>query len=286
MPHIRIPPDAEAIIDRAIAEDLLIGDPTTDILIPPDMRGSAEFVAKEPGVLAGIAVAAAVFTRIDPSVTADIRIQDGSRLNPNDRIAAVSGSMQSILKAERTALNFVRRLSGIASETAAYVRAVKGCPVRIVDTRKTTPGLRSLEKAAVRAGGGHNHRQNLGDGILIKDNHIQALAARGMSLADIVRKANTEKSHTINVEVEVENLDQANEALDAGAKILLLDNMPPNEMAAAVQAAKGRAVIEASGNITLSSVRAAAEAGVDIISVGALTHSAPALDISLDFAAE
>lgn len=286
MPLINIPPDAEAIIDRAIAEDLLIGDPTTDILIPPDMRGSVEFVAKEAGVLAGVAVAVAVFARIDPSITADIRVQDGSPLNPNDRIAAVSGSMQSILKAERTALNFVRRLSGIASETAAYVRAVKGCPVRIVDTRKTTPGLRALEKAAVRAGGGHNHRQNLGDGILIKDNHIQALAARGMSLADIVRKANAEKSHTINVEVEVENLAQANEALDAGAKILLLDNMPPNEMAAAVQAAKGRAVIEASGNITLSTVRAAAEAGVDIISVGALTHSAPALDISLDFAAE
>ncbi len=275
-------PDTEALIDRAISEDLLIGDPTTDILIPADMQGEAVFVAKEAGVLAGLDVALAVFKRIDDSLCANTLVEDGSELAAGQQLAFVSGGMRSILKAERTALNFVRRLSGIASETASYARAVEGYPVRIVDTRKTTPGLRALEKYAIRAGGGYNHRQNLGDGILIKDNHIEALRRLGMNLGDVVRKANREKSHTVNVEVEVEDLAQAQEALDAGAKILLLDNMHPEEMAAAVQAARGRAVIEASGNITLENVRAAAAAGVDIISVGALTHSSRALDISLD----
>ncbi len=275
-------PDTEALIDRAISEDLLIGDPTTDILIPADMQGEAAFVAKEAGVLAGLDVALAVFKRIDDSLCANTLVEDGSELAAGQQLAFVSGGMRSILKAERTALNFVRRLSGIASETASYARAVEGYLVRIVDTRKTTPGLRALEKYAIRAGGGYNHRQNLGDGILIKDNHIEALRRLGMNLGDVVRKANREKSHTVNVEVEVEDLAQAQEALDAGAKILLLDNMHPEEMAAAVQAARGRAVIEASGNITLENVRAAAAAGVDIISVGALTHSSRALDISLD----
>ena len=276
-------PDTEALIDRALSEDLSIGDPTTDILIPADMQGQAVFVAKEAGVLAGIDVALAVFKRVDASLHTDVVIVDGAHIKPNDMIAAVKGRMNSILKAERTALNFIRRLSGIATETAAYVRAVEEYPVRIVDTRKTTPGLRALEKYAIRAGGGYNHRQNLGDGILIKDNHIDALGSLGMSLGDVVRKANSEKSHTINVEVEVEDMAQVEEALAAGAKILLLDNMDPEEMAIAVRAAQGKAVTEASGNITLDTVRAAAASGVDIISVGALTHSAMSLDISLDF---
>ncbi len=276
-------PDTEALIDRALSEDLSIGDPTTDILIPADMQGQAVFVAKEAGVLAGIDVALAVFKRADASLHTDVVIRDGAHIKPSDMIAAVKGRMNSILKAERTALNFIRRLSGIATETAAYVRAVEEYPVRIVDTRKTTPGLRALEKYAIRAGGGYNHRQNLGDGILIKDNHIDALGSLGMSLGDVVRKANGEKSHTINVEVEVEDMAQVEEALAAGAKILLLDNMDPEEMAIAVRAAQGKAVTEASGNITLDTVRAAAASGVDIISVGALTHSAMSLDISLDF---
>ena len=276
-------PDTEALIDRALSEDLSIGDPTTDILIPADMQGQAVFVAKEAGVLAGIDVALAVFKRVDASLHTDVVIRDGAHIKPNDMIAAVKGRMNSILKSERTALNFIRRLSGIATETAAYVRAVEEYPVRIVDTRKTTPGLRALEKYAIRAGGGYNHRQNLGDGILIKDNHIDALGSLGMSLGDVVRKANSEKSHTINVEVEVEDMSQVEEALAAGAKILLLDNMDPEEMAIAVRAARGKAVTEASGNITLDTVRAAAASGVDIISVGALTHSAMSLDISLDF---
>ena len=275
--------DTETLIDRALSEDLSIGDPTTDILIPADMQGQAVFVAKEAGVLAGIDVALAVFKRVDASLHTDVVIRDGAHIKPNDMIVAVKGRMNSILKAERTALNFIRRLSGIATETAAYVRAVEEYPVRIVDTRKTTPGLRALEKYAIRAGGGYNHRQNLGDGILIKDNHIDALGSLGMSLGDVVRKANSEKSHTINVEVEVEDMAQVEEALAAGAKILLLDNMDPEEMAIAVRAARGKAVTEASGNITLDTVRAAAASGVDIISVGALTHSAMSLDISLDF---
>lgn len=277
-------PDAEALIDRALSEDLSIGDPTTDILIPDDMRGRADFVAKEAGALAGVDVALAVCKRVDGSLAVDAFMRDGAALKPGDVIARVSGRMASILKAERTALNFIRRLSGIATLTAAYVSAVEGYPTRIVDTRKTTPGLRALEKYAVRMGGGHNHRQNLGDGILIKDNHIQALAGLGMSLGDVVRKANSEKSHTINVEVEVEDMAQVEEALAAGARLILLDNMDAEEMAAAVAVARGRAVTEASGNITLKTVRAAAAAGVDIISVGALTHSSGALDISLDLA--
>ena len=279
-----ITPDTEALIDRALTEDLSGGDPTTDILIPPDMQGNAHFVAKQDGVLAGLDVALAVCKRIDPTLQTRVSLQDGAPLRPNDLIASVTGRMNSILKAERTALNFIRRLSGVATQTAAYVHAVQGCPVRIVDTRKTTPGLRALEKYAVTMGGGHNHRQNLGDGILIKDNHIQALADTGMSLADVVRKANREKSHTINVEVEVEDMAQVEEALDAGATLILLDNMDAEQMAIAVRAARGRAVTEASGNITLANVRAAAESGVDIISVGALTHSSAALDISLDIA--
>lgn len=277
-------PDAEALIDRALSEDLSIGDPTTDILIPDDMRGQADFVAKEAGALAGVDVALAVCKRVDGSLAVEAFMRDGAALRPGDVIARVSGRMASILKAERTALNFIRRLSGIATLTAAYVRAVEGYPTRIVDTRKTTPGLRALEKYAVRMGGGHNHRQNLGDGILIKDNHIQALAGLGMSLGDVVRKANSEKSHTINVEVEVEDMAQVEESLAAGARLILLDNMDAEEMAAAVAVARGRAVTEASGNITLKTVRAAAAAGVDIISVGALTHSSGALDISLDLA--
>lgn len=279
-----MPPDAEALIDRALSEDLSIGDPTTDILIPDDMRGQADFVAKEAGALAGVDVALAVCKRVDGALDVEAFMRDSAELKPGDVIARVSGRMASILKAERTALNFIRRLSGIATLTAAYVSAVEGYPTRIVDTRKTTPGLRALEKYAVRMGGGHNHRQNLGDGILIKDNHIQALAGLGMSLGDVVRKANNEKSHTINVEVEVEDMAQVEEALAAGARLILLDNMDAEEMAAAVAVARGRAVTEASGNITLKTVRAAAAAGVDIISVGALTHSSGALDISLDLA--
>ena len=277
-------PEIESLIDRALSEDLSIGDPTCDALIPPELQARAVMVAKSDGVLAGVDVALAVFRRVDPTLDARARLSDGSPLSPGDAIAAISGSATSIMMAERTALNFAQRMSGIATATRRYVDAVAGYDVRIVDTRKTTPGLRTLDKYAVRCGGGHNHRRNLGDGILIKDNHIQALRDDGLSLADVVRRAHANAPHTVRVEVEVESVEEAREALDAGAEILLLDNMAPTEMARAVELARGRAVTEASGGIDLDTVRDVAASGVDLISVGALTHSVRALDISLDFA--
>ena len=278
--------DIRDLIDSALAEDLGTGDPTTDILVSPDLTGRAVLIARDPGVLAGGDVAAAVFTQLDSDLHSVALIADGSRVAAGDPLAEVSGSVASILKAERTAVNFLQRLSGVATETRRYVDAVAGLRAQIVDTRKTTPGLRRLEKYAVRMGGGHNHRQNLGDGILIKDNHIQALALQGLRVGDVVRRALAGASHTIKVEVEVETIQQLEEVLDAGADLVLLDNMGPEQIEAAVNVAAGRAVLEASGGITLDTVRAIAETGVDIISVGALTHSAPAMNVSLDMVIE
>ena len=274
--------DILTAIDAALAEDVSTGDPTTDTLIDPDLTGEAHLATRDPGVLAGVDIAAAVFRRFDQSLDASPLIPDGSPLAAGDQLAQISGSMTSILKAERTAVNFLQHLSGIATETARYVEAVSGLPARIVDTRKTTPGLRKLEKYAVSMGGGHNHRQNLADGILIKDNHIEALALRGLSIGDVVRRAIAGASHTIKVEVEVETLEQLTEVLDAGADLVLLDNMDTDTMTAAVELVNGRAIVEASGGINLATVRPIAQTGVDIISIGALTHSAPALNVSLD----
>ena len=270
------------LIDRTLAEDLSIGDPTTDILVPPDLESTAVLLAKEVGILAGLDVGLEAFRRFDDRVSITALLEDGAPIRPGDHLGTIQGRVASLLKAERTAVNFMQHMSGIATQTQRYVKAVEGHPVRIVDTRKTTPGLRFLEKYAVRMGGGQNHRQNLGDGILIKDNHIDALRGDGMSLGDVVKKAIREASHTIRVEVEVETLEQLDEALDAGAGIILLDNMDVEQMTIAVQIAKGKAFTEASGGITLETVRAVAATGVDIISVGALTHSVLALDISMD----
>ncbi|MCH8205496.1 MAG: carboxylating nicotinate-nucleotide diphosphorylase [Chloroflexi bacterium] len=275
-------PDIEALIDRALMEDLSLGDPTTDALIPPELTGRAVVLAKAPGVLAGVDIALAVFNRVDPGLRTHILIRDGEAITTGDVICSVEGRVSSILRSERTALNFLQRMSGIATETSRYVSAVEGLNARIIDTRKTAPGLRSLDKYAVRMGGGHNHRQSLGDGILIKDNHIQAMRQGGLSLTETIQTARANASHTVRVEVEVEDLDQVTEALDAGAELLLLDNMDPTEMAEAARTARGRALTEASGGITLETVRSVAETGVDLISVGALTHSAKALDMSLD----
>ena len=288
---MKITPDVELLIDQALAEDLGAGDATTDALIPSEQQGRAAVVPRAAGVLAGIDVAAAVFRRVDPGLELRVLLEDGARLAPQDPgtglegdvIAEVSGSTASVLKAERTALNFVQHLSGVATATREYVDAVEGYDVRILDTRKTVPGLRSLEKYAVRVGGGRNHRRGLGDGVLVKDNHIEALRAAGLSLGQIVERARENASHTLKVEIEVEDLDQARKALDAGAEVLLLDNMGVEEMAAAVKLARGRALTEASGGITLDNVRDVASTGVDMISIGALTHSAKALDVSLDF---
>lgn len=277
-------PDLQALIDRALAEDLAAGDPTTDALIPPSQTGRGTVIAKAEGVLAGSEVAAAVFHHIDPSLTIKPCLPDGSRLKHSDAVLEVSGRLAPILTAERTALNLLQRLSGIATLTRRYVDAMAGTRARIVDTRKTTPGLRALEKHAVRMGGGHNHRRNLGDGVLIKDNHIAACQARGMSLAEIVKAARQHAPHTLKIEIEVTSLDQLRQALDAGADIIMLDNMPVDTMRHAVTITHGKAVLEASGGVNLQTVRAIAETGVDLISVGALTHSAPALDLSLEVA--
>ena len=274
--------DVENLIDRALAEDLASGDPTTEGLVSRDQVGYAEIVSREDGVLAGVEVASAVFRRVDPDLDTHALLEDGARLEPGSVVAWIGGSVASILTAERTALNFLYRLCGVATLTDAYVEAVKDYESRIVDTRKTTPGLRSLEKAAVRAGGGFNHRRNLGDGILIKDNHIEALRAQGLGLKETVELSRSRASHTLRVEVEVEDLIQVRQALDGGAEILLLDNMDAETMTEAVKMAKGHAATEASGGITLDTVREVAATGVDLISVGALTHSVIGLNLSLE----
>lgn len=275
-------PEVQDLIRRAVQEDLCLGDPTTDCLIPPDLLGKGVIFAKKEGVLCGVEVALAVFHQIDPSVRGEILAWDGERLRPGHKILAIWGPVASLLKGERTALNFLQHLSGIATGTAQFLEAIRGTKACIVDTRKTIPGLRLLEKYAVRIGGGRNHRMNLGDGILIKDNHLEAMRAQGFTLRDAVQRARRYAPHTLRVEVEVTSLDEVREALAAGADLILLDNMSLEDMRKAVALVNGRALLEASGGITLETVRAVAETGVDIISSGSLTHSAKALDISMD----
>ena len=271
------------VIDRALREDLSLGDATTDVLIPPRLLGAANLVARSTGVLAGVDAACEVFRRVDDSIKAEPLVKDSLRLEPDQAIARISGSMAGILKAERTALNLLQRMSGIATMTAELVDAVKGTNARIIDTRKTAPGLRALDKYAVTAGGGANHRFNLGDLVLIKDNHLETLAGEGLGIADVVRRARSNARHNLRTEVEVETVEQAGEALSGGADIILLDNMSPDQMSRAVKLVDGRALTEASGDISMATVRAAAESGVDLISVGALTHSVKALNIALDY---
>ncbi len=278
----QFPPDVYALIDAAVAEDQTFNDPTTQAVVSPEIQGTGMLRAKAVGVLAGVDVAIAVFQRVDPTLEVEAILQDGAPLSPGDDIAVVRGSAAGILRAERIALNFMQRMSGIASDTNRYVRAVDGLNARIVDTRKTAPGHRYLDKYSVRMGGGYNHRLNLADGILIKDNHIQANRFREMGLKDVIQLALARASHTIKVEVEVESMEQVKEALEAGAHIIMLDNMSVPEMADAMKVIGDQAIVEASGGITYDTVRAVAETGVDLISIGALTHSVEALDISLD----
>jgi nicotinate-nucleotide pyrophosphorylase (carboxylating) len=278
--------ELDSIIDTALAEDISHGDITSEALIPPNLSGQASILVKEKGVLAGIEVAGRVFHRIDSSLKIKVLIKDGGTIQPGDTVATVYGRIINILKAERVALNFLQRLSGIASLTAQYVSATGGLNVKITDTRKTTPGIRQLEKYAVRMGGGHNHRLHLGDAVLIKDNHIAAMRALGMSLKDIVAKARQNVPAGVTVEVEVASTEEALDALNAGADIIMLDNMSPDEMRQAVKLVAGKAKIEASGGITLANIHQVAMTGVDIISTGALTHSPRALDISLELEPE
>jgi nicotinate-nucleotide pyrophosphorylase (carboxylating) len=276
-----IPSDAlEEIVHHALREDAPWGDLTSDALVPAATRAVGRFVCKADGVVCGLDVARAVFAAVDPMFEFTACSQDGSLIQRGDVLTEVRGPARGMLRAERIALNLLQRMSGIATATHAYVGAIRGTGATIVDTRKTAPGLRALDKYAVRCGGGSNHRFSLSDGVLVKDNHIAALG--GASLRDALLAARRAVPHTVRIEVEVDRLDQIEDALAGGADIILLDNMAPAVLREAVTLIARRALTEASGGITLDTVRAAAEAGVDLISVGALTHSVSALDISLD----
>jgi nicotinate-nucleotide pyrophosphorylase (carboxylating) len=263
------------LIDAALAEDVGGGDVTTDLLVPADATGRALLTQKAPGAVAGLRVAEAVFHRVDPSLRWHAHVEEGA-WREDGLVAEVAGHSRSILTAERVALNFLQRLSGVATLTARYVQAIEGTGTRILDTRKTTPGLRVLEKQAVLAGGGHNHRAGLYDAILIKENH----AAMAGGVGEATRRA-LAAADGLPLEVECATLAELQEALAAGAPRILLDNMTNDQLREAVTLTGGRAELEASGGVSLESVRGIAETGVDYISVGALTHSAPALDVSL-----
>lgn len=270
------------LIRMALAEDLgLAGDITSRATIPADQLGKAVLIAKATGVLAGVDVAKRVFQLMDPELSVVTHRQDGDPVAPGDPVLTISGPTQALLGAERVALNFARHLSGVASATRILVDLVEGTKAAIVCTRKTTPGLRALEKHAVRAGGGQNHRFGLFDAVLIKDNHIAA--AGGVGLA--IRRARASAGHLVKIEVEVSNEMMLREAMEESPDVVMLDNMSPEQVRQCVDLIHGRAKVEASGNISRETVRAYAEAGVDLISVGAITHSAPNLDLSLEFLA-
>ena len=271
------------IIGLALAEDLGEGDATSEALIPPDLQGKASIIIVENGVLAGAVIMARVFQKVDPSLEFIQRIEDGTPVKPGDIVGTVSGSMLSILKAERVALNLLQRLSGVATETAKYVAEIRGCKGKIYDTRKTTPGMRLLEKYAVKMGGGENHRMHLGDAVLIKDNHIAALRAEGLTLVDIIARVKQNSHEGITIEIEVTTAEEAAEAAKADVDIIMLDNMSPEEMKKVVDSMPEGIRTEASGGITLENVREAALSGVDIISIGALTHSYKSLDIRIEY---
>ena len=273
----------EKIIDLALEEDTGRGDITSEALIPSNLAGRASLLAKEEGILAGGEVARITFLKVDPSLEVEILIQDGNRIKPGDILATVHGRVINILKAERVVLNFLSRLSGVASETARYIAKLEGLSVAISDTRKTSPGLRMLEKYAVYAAGGRSHRPDLASGILIKDNHLVALKAKGISLKDAVALAKEKARSGMKIEVEVNTTSQAQEAVDGGADVIMLDNMSLDDMKLAVDLIPEEIEVEASGGITLDNVREVAMTGVDVISVGAITHSARALDFSLEF---
>lgn len=267
------------IVDRALAEDLSSGDVTTRTTVPDGHRSIADLVARTACVFAGGDVFRKVFERVDPAVVVRDLAQDGTRLAEGARAGTVEGPTRALLGGERTALNFVQRLSGVATLTARFVAEVPaGAKTRIADTRKTTPGLRALEREAVRAGGGTNHRDDLGGGVLIKDNHVVAVG----SVGEAIRLARAGAPHGLRIEAEVTSIPMLEEALAAGADAILVDNMDDVAVREAARRARGRALVEVSGGITLERVRTLAEAGVDVISVGALTHSAPALDFSLE----
>jgi nicotinate-nucleotide pyrophosphorylase (carboxylating) len=271
------------LVLAALEEDGAFDDVTTRALVRPDQWGHGYFIAKDDGVIAGLPIAAAAMTAIDEDVSFDTLVEDGFRVAPGEQLVEVEGPLVAILACERVALNYLQRLSGIASLTREYVAAVAHTRARILDTRKTTPGLRHLERYAVRAGGGYSHRFNLSAGVLIKDNHIAAARLRGLDdLEAVVTQARNEAPHTLRIEIEVTSIEELCEALAGKPDIILLDNMGLDDIRQCVEISAGRAVLEASGGVSLDTVRAIAETGVDFVSVGRLTHSAPAMDISLE----
>ncbi|MBT2498875.1 carboxylating nicotinate-nucleotide diphosphorylase [Agromyces sp. ISL-38] len=274
--------EIDRVVGAALDEDAPWGDLTSETLIPATATATAELVAREPGVLSGIDVFAAAFRLVDPSIVVEPLAADGDAFAAGAVLARVRGSARGILRAERVGLNLVQRMSGIAALTARYVAAVAGTGARIVDTRKTTPGLRSLERQAVRDGGGRNHRRSLSDAVMAKDNHLAVLTAGGLDLGVVLRAARERMPHTAHLEVEVDRLDQIEPVIAGGADTVMLDNFSPDELREGVALIAGRAVVEASGGVSLDSVAAIAATGVDVISVGALTHSVRSLDLGLD----
>jgi nicotinate-nucleotide pyrophosphorylase (carboxylating) len=277
-PHSHI----RQIVQTALEEDLGFGDLTSSALLSPDMVAKAQIMAKEAMVVAGMRVAEEVFRQIDDTLTVKFHQRDGDWVAANTRILTIAGNAQSLLQAERVALNFMQHLSGISTITHQFCHATHDHSIKIADTRKTTPGLRALEKWAVRLGGGFNHRFSLHDGILIKDNHLMVLSAHKMSLSQACRVARKQAPHGLRISVEVESMEQVRQALQGKADVILLDNMSPSKIQQAVEIIKGKVLVEVSGGITMNNIRDIAKTGVDIISIGALTHSAPAMDLSMD----
>lgn len=271
--------EIDKIILTGLKEDMPFGDITTDNLIDDTSQSEALLIAKDTGVIAGIDIAKRVFEIVDKNVVFEKRIEDGHRVKSGDVIAQIKGNTRALLKGERTALNLLQHLSGIATKTRELCEKIKDTNSKVVDTRKTTLGLRALEKYAVRVGGGNNHRFSLSDGVMIKDNHIKAAGG----IKEAVKKIRKKTPHTIKIEVETETLEQVREALEAGADIIMLDNMGVDKVRKAVKIINGSAISEASGNVNLDSIVEIAKTGVDIISVGSLTHSVSAFDISMKF---
>lgn len=270
-------PAIDRLIDAALTEDIGHGDITTENLVPPQWTGQGRIIAKEPCVLAGLEIAERVFKRLDAAIHVTSSHRDGARIGAGDEVLTARGSLRGLLIGERTALNFLQRLSGIATFTRAFSDRLAGRKTRVVDTRKTAPGWRVLEKYAVRVGGGCNHRTGLYDGVLIKDNHIAVCGGIGPAVTSVRRRI----SHLVKIEVEAGNLTEVQEALDAGVDVIMLDNMDLPDIRNAVALIGGRALVEASGNVTIDSLVPLADAGVDLISVGALTHSAKSIDLSM-----
>ncbi|MGO1839604.1 MAG: carboxylating nicotinate-nucleotide diphosphorylase [Candidatus Microbacterium stercoravium] len=272
----------DRIVRIALEEDAPWGDITGEALIPEDATATADLVAREDGVFSGAAPFAAAFRLTDPAIDVDLSATEGARFAAGDRLGRVSGPARGVLCAERVALNFAQRMSGVATLTSRYVDAVAGTHARVADTRKTTPGLRALERQAVRSGGGHNHRFSLSDAVMAKDNHLAVVAGR--SITQALREARERVPHTTRIEVEVDRIDQIEPVLAAGIDTIMLDNFSPDDLREGVRRVAGRAVVEASGGVNLDTIAGIAATGVDVISVGALTHSARSIDLGLDIA--